>query len=311
MRSERQVRAVFKVSVAMATYNGEKYIESQLRSVLSQIRQPDEVIITDDCSTDNTVEIINRFISENRLTGWSVTVNSQNLGYIKNFKNAISKTTGDIVFLCDQDDVWCEDKIESLDSVFTSSHGVRAVSSAFSVIDGNGNDTVSEQDRNFGLINMRLNKTLQKIPMKVIMHSNISPGCTLAVSRETADIYVKSSPCALPHDYELNLIAAAKDGLYFYNRPLIKYRIHGNNTLGLDGKPQTRTEIAREKLNAAEAVMNAGGGADIFDVCEKRLNALENRDKKEILKLNRKAAYRRLYSIKERAGDILFVLGRD
>ena len=178
------------------------------------------------------------------------------------------------------------------------------------MIDGNGNDTVSEQDRNFGLINMLLNKTLQKIPMKVIMHSNISPGCTLAVSRETADIYVKSSPCALPHDYELNLIAAAKDGLYFYNRPLIKYRIHGNNTLGLDGKPQTRTEIAREKLNAAEAVMNAGGGADIFDVCEKRLNALENRDKKEILKLNGKAAYRRLYSIKERAGDILFVLGR-
>ena len=56
--------------------------------------------------------------------------------------------------------------------------------------------------------------------------------------------------------------------------------------------------------------MNAGGGADIFDVCEKRLNALENRDKKEILKLNRKAAYRRLYSIKERAGDILFTLGR-
>ena len=60
---------MFKVSVAMATYNGEKYIESQLRSVLSQIRQPDEVVITDDCSTDGTVEIINRFISENRLTG--------------------------------------------------------------------------------------------------------------------------------------------------------------------------------------------------------------------------------------------------
>ena len=302
---------MFKVSVAMATYNGEKYIESQLRSVLSQIRQPDEVVITDDCSTDGTAEIINRFISENALTGWSVTVNRENLGYIKNFKNAISKTTGDIVFLCDQDDIWCEDKIESIGSVFTAFDRVCAVSSAFSVIDGDGNDTKKAQSGNFGLINMRLNKALQKIPMRVIMHSNISPGCTLAVRRDIADAYAKSSPCVLPHDYELNLIAAAKDGLYFYNRPLIKYRIHGENTLGLDGKPQTRTEIAREKLNAAEAVMNAGGGSDIFEVCERRLNALENRDKTEILKLNRKAAYRSLYSLRERAGDLLFVLGRD
>ncbi|MCQ2441204.1 MAG: glycosyltransferase [Clostridia bacterium] len=107
---------MLKISVAMTSYNGEKFIKTQLSSLLKQIRKPDEVIIVDDVSTDNTVEIIKDFITENGLYDWKLTVNEENLGFKQNFKKALSLATGDIIFLCDQDDDWCEDTIASISS---------------------------------------------------------------------------------------------------------------------------------------------------------------------------------------------------
>lgn len=93
-----------KISVAMTTYNGSKYIIKQLDSLKNQSRKIDELVICDDCSTDNTVELVNDYIKSNNLEGWNMYSNENNLGFINNFKQAIKKTTGDIIFLCDQDD---------------------------------------------------------------------------------------------------------------------------------------------------------------------------------------------------------------
>ena len=96
-----------KISVALATFNGEKYIKEQLQSILSQQLPVDEVVISDDGSSDSTPEIIKDFIKDNELENWSFSVNEKNLGYAQNFIHTIKKTTGDIVFLCDQDaDLW-------------------------------------------------------------------------------------------------------------------------------------------------------------------------------------------------------------
>lgn len=87
------------VSVAMASYNGEKYIEEQLTSIFNQDLQPDEVILCDDGSTDATVQIVSEFIEKNGLTGkWRLFQNEARLGFIHNFFHAIAKTKGDLVF---------------------------------------------------------------------------------------------------------------------------------------------------------------------------------------------------------------------
>lgn len=95
-----------KVSVAIATYNGEKFIEQQLRSILSQIHAEDEVIVSDDHSTDHTVEIIQR-INDPRI---QLIFNECRKGTCGNFENALRHVRGDIIFLADQDDVWLPGK---------------------------------------------------------------------------------------------------------------------------------------------------------------------------------------------------------
>lgn len=298
---------MLKISVAMTTCNGEKYIKEQLNSVLNQLRRPDEVIITDDVSADGTVEIIRSFIKEHRLTDWKLIINEERLGFKQNFKKAISLTTGDIIFLCDQDDVWCEDKTESLLSLFTKNDRLLAVSSAFTVIDGNGTvSDVGHTGNNHGLICARVKHLLQRIDLKTVMRCNISPGCTSAYRRQVAEKYLETTDGTLPHDYELNLIAAAENGLYFYNAPLIKYRIHGGNTLGLSGKEQTRLEIAEEKLSAAETVFKASGDSRLYRLCEKRLDILKNRRTAAAVTLIFSPSYRKYYTLREWAGDILY-----
>lgn len=104
------------ISVVMATYNGEKYIERQLTTLLEQTRRPDEVIICDDVSTDNTAQLVQDFIKEHSLADkWHFSINEKNLGYRKNFAQALAKATGNYIFLADQDDDWHLDKIAKFD----------------------------------------------------------------------------------------------------------------------------------------------------------------------------------------------------
>jgi glycosyltransferase involved in cell wall biosynthesis len=102
-----------RISIALASCNGAKYILAQLESFLAQTRLPDELVITDDGSSDNTIEIINRF-AENAPFPVICTQNTENLGYSGNFNQALLKTTGDLVFISDQDDVWYPNKIERM-----------------------------------------------------------------------------------------------------------------------------------------------------------------------------------------------------
>lgn len=99
------------ISVAMCTFNGEKYIKEQIESIINQSLVPDEIVICDDCSKDNTINII-----KETLANWSgkanLIINEDNLGYRKNFEKAISLCNGDIIFLSDQDDVWDNCKLK-------------------------------------------------------------------------------------------------------------------------------------------------------------------------------------------------------
>lgn len=105
------------VSVALCTYNGERFLEEQLDSIAMQSRMPDEVVVGDDGSSDSTLEILERW---KQSVPFSVRIerNERNLGYAKNFESTLSRCTGDIVFPSDQDDWWFPEKLERMEKIF-------------------------------------------------------------------------------------------------------------------------------------------------------------------------------------------------
>lgn len=226
------------VSVALATYNGEKFLKLQLDSLLNSTRQPDEVVIIDDCSTDKTAEIIKRYIVEHNLD-WKFSVSSSNSGYKRNFYNCLEKCTGDVIFLCDQDDVWYSEKIAEITAIFENDPQVLGVNTSFDMIDADGGMLVpfsngKKNTANHGLVKFGIHQgEIANIDLKTILQYNISPGCTCAFKSTVVKKYLKTSKCVMPHDWELNTIAASMGGLRFYNKPFIGYRQHGNNTIGL------------------------------------------------------------------------------
>ena len=122
-----------KISVCLATYNGEKYIKEQLDSILPQLSANDEIIISDDNSTDDTINII-RSLNDERI---KIYVNKTK-GIVKNFENALNNASGDIIFLSDQDDVWKNDKVKKILSAFSSDNSLTLVFSNAEIIDENG-----------------------------------------------------------------------------------------------------------------------------------------------------------------------------
>lgn len=308
------MRKTIKISVAMATYNGERFIGEQLLSLVNQIRQPDEVVIVDDCSTDKTVSIVKDFIEAHGLSKkWQIIVNQENVGYKKNFKKALSLVSGDIVFLCDQDDIWCEDKLESIAKLFSKNPKIMALNSSFFSINANGDTHEYQKNRgknNYGLIDFMLKKPLTKIPLPSVFHKNISPGCTLAVTKQLAKEYVENSECFLPHDHELNLLAAKKNGLWFYDAPLIKYRLHENNTIGFTVKEITRIDIAKDKCASARAVNHDGKSSALLKTCNLRLKAHEEISLIKMLGLWFLPDYYIFFPFRERVGDLLYIFGR-
>jgi glycosyltransferase involved in cell wall biosynthesis len=106
-----------RISIAMAAYNGERFIRDQLESLAGQTRLPDELVVSDDCSTDSTIDIVRRF-AETSPFPVHLLCSESNVGCTRNYERAIGSTVGDIIFLCDCDDVWYPDKLATMEKVF-------------------------------------------------------------------------------------------------------------------------------------------------------------------------------------------------
>lgn len=219
------------VSVAMTTYNGEKYLRAQLESLRDQTLAPDEVVIFDDCSADSTAERVRAFIADNGLTHWRFFVNPQNLGFVRNFYQAVDAASGDYIFLCDQDDVWRADKIERMTAVFQAYPYVQALCAGFEMIDSEEHKLPGRASGS--LVRRRAGGGLTRIGFEDVLWRNIAPGCTSAYTRACRDFFARHRTGLCPHDWELNLFGAVLGGLYYYDAPLTGYRIHGANTIGL------------------------------------------------------------------------------
>lgn len=220
----------------MATYNSEKYILKQLDSIVAQSIPVDEVVICDDLSADNTVNVVNQFIAANGLKNWRVIRNDQNLGFSKNFSKAISHTSGDIVILCDHDDIWEIDKVKIIKDVFVSNNQILSLATSFVRIDENDVEKPIKKllnHSNNNLIRFKVKKgSLTKISAEDVAVYNVTPGCCSAFrSSLKKNLFALDSP--LPHDWNINFIAALKNGLYYLDKVTTRYRIYEKNTIGL------------------------------------------------------------------------------
>lgn len=221
-----------KISVCMVTRNGEKYLAEQLRSILSQLQPEDEVIISDDSSTDATVDIVKGF----RDSRVRLLENNTFFSPIFNFENALKQATGGIVVLSDQDDIWLDNKIKLIREKFLQSPSpIHLVVLDGLAIDETG--TVIEQSL-FRKINAG------KGVLKNI-YDNTYMGCCMAFSRPLLDIALPF-PRRIPmHDMWLGLLAELFGTVEFVEEKTIKYRKHATSLTGFGRRFIPLTQIKR------------------------------------------------------------------
>ncbi|MCD8052480.1 MAG: glycosyltransferase [Lachnospiraceae bacterium] len=214
-----------KVSVVMTCYNGEKYIEKQLLSIRDQTYKPDEVIIADDRSNDDTYQIVSAFIENNDLNGWSVYQNTSNLGVIMNFYSAMKKASGDFVFFCDQDDIWELSKIDEMVNIIKDRQEILVLMSKENRIDEN-DQFIQYTDAE--------SSDVKRIGLSEEVRECLGAGHLLVLRKSFIDQYIDALISAgMTFDVPFCVVAAARSGLYQYDRRLVKRRIHGNNTSGI------------------------------------------------------------------------------
>ena len=209
------------ISVVLATYNGEKYLREQLDSIFAQDYSNLEVIASDDCSSDATVEILEEYSRRYNLS-WSV--NERNLGFIRNFEGAMPRARGEFLALCDQDDLWLPDKLSALLNLITENDALLVYSNA-ELIDGEG-----------ASLNQDIWTSSRTIPERCARHeafylNNYVTGCTVMFRRELLEL-ATPFPACICHDWWLAYVSSYYGRIAWTDRQLVKYRQHGANVIG-------------------------------------------------------------------------------
>lgn len=210
-----------KISVCMATFNGEKFIKEQVQSIIKQLSATDEIIISDDGSTDETINIISAFLDprirlvQNDSSQFKPNKQSRSYQVTRNFENALSYATGDYIFLSDQDDVWEEDKVEGCLLLLKDKkinlivHDANVVDESDNVIARSYFEKVNSQKGFF---------------RNIIKNSYL--GCCMVFDRS---ILLKSLPFPkdlIAHDMWIGLIAEKNGKVAFVDNKFIRYKRH-------------------------------------------------------------------------------------
>jgi glycosyltransferase involved in cell wall biosynthesis len=222
--------AQLSFSVALCTYNGSRFLSEQLRSICSQSRPPDELVICDDRSSDNTVEIVKKFAVDAPFPV-RLQVNPDNLGSTKNFELAISRCSGDVIALSDQDDVWVKDKLAQMERVLLHSPSVGAVFSDADVVDEQLNPLGYKLWERYGFNEKRRRHLAEGRTFQVLLEQNAVTGATLAF-RSWLKEWVIPIPACWMHDAWIAAVTAAVCDLSTIEEPLIRYRQHTHNQVG-------------------------------------------------------------------------------
>ncbi len=206
------------ISVCMATYNGAKYIKEQVDSILVQLSPNDELIVSDDGSTDNTIQILQSY-NDSRI---KVFPNTNKNGVNSNFENAISKASGDYIFLSDQDDVWSSDKVA------VCLNELQTVELVFhDAVVWNGKETLHESY-------FKLRNCKNGFVNNMIKSSYV--GCCMAFKKDILPKLLPFPRTIHGHDIYIGLICNVYYKVSFLDSKLIFYRRHGNNASSVSEK---------------------------------------------------------------------------
>lgn len=219
-----------QIDILMATYNGEKYLREQIESILNQTYKNIRLIISDDCSSDKTREIIKEYEEKDeRITSY---FQEQNLGYVKNFEFLLTKVENEIYMLSDQDDVWNDTKVENTynklkqcdaDLVFTD---LEVVDENLKMMYPSFNDY------------MKLSRKIKKYNKDYKMQYlyNCVTGCTLMSKKQFLDkiLPIPTYSKYAIHDTWIGLIVSIHGKVTYLEEKTIKYRQHGKNQVGTD-----------------------------------------------------------------------------
>ena len=233
--------ASLSLSVALCTYNGSRFLSQQLQSIASQSRPPDELIICDDRSSDSTVAIIKSFALEAPFPV-RFEVNPENLGSTKNFELAISRCSGDVIALSDQDDIWRRDKLAQIETVLLQFPSVGAVFSDADVVDEQLTPLGHKLWDRYGFTRSRRRHLLAGRAFQVLLDQNAVTGATLAF-RSWLKEWIIPIPASWMHDAWIGAVTAAVSDMSIIEEPLIQYRQHAQNQVG--GRKPPLSEFLR------------------------------------------------------------------
>lgn len=225
-----QVLMTASVSVAMCTYNGARFLREQLESIAAQVRLPNELVVCDDRSADESVEIIRTF-ARHAPFAVRLEINETNLGSTKNFEKAIGLCQGEIIALADQDDVWYPRKLELLESVFLSNPPAGVVFSDADVMDENQVALGYRLWASVGFSPACQKGISNGRGTQVLLNRNIVTGATMALRTKFRDL-VLPIPKIWVHDGWIALLVSAIADLALVGEPLIRYRRHPGQQIG-------------------------------------------------------------------------------
>ena len=214
------------VEILLATYNGEKFIQEQLDSLMNQSNTNFKILIRDDGSTDNTIKIINEYQQKFPTKITVLKDNKKNVGATQNFGILLQYATADYIFFCDQDDVWLPNKIEDSLQKMKAIENDKAIPclifSDMKVIDEYGNITSDS-------VWQQLHLHPKYFVLNRLLVQNIPHGCTMLINKAMRNLASPIPKAAMLHDHWIALLATACGKYTVINEPLLLLRNHTQN----------------------------------------------------------------------------------
>jgi len=243
------------VSIALCTYNGERFLKKQLDSILEQTYSNFELIIVDDCSTDNTINIINEYLKKD--TRIKLYKNIKNLGFIKNFDKAISLCNGEFICLCDQDDIWNHSKIEIL--LNKIDNNVLIYSNAL---------LIDENDNSLNKTLVDDSKIVEGNNNRAFILNNCVSGNTLMFKKELVKYILPIPQYISLHDIWIAFVASTYGNIKYINDNLVQYRRYEDQITAnkskqkkefvnrIDKKMKQKLKYSKKHLNNMNAFLS-------------------------------------------------------
>lgn len=252
------------ISIAMATYNGEKYLREQLDSILAQTIQDFELIVCDDCSTDSTVQILNEYAEMDARI--KVFVNERNLGLIDNFVKAIQKSQGEFIALSDQDDIWLARHLQIL---------MKKIEGKYIVC---GNELLIESKDKIDVGVNKFNRTDVEIPnasadmlLYIFCTGNFFAGNSMLVRKSLFTANVFPIPNTYyNHDVWFLIVACINDGFCYTDEIITYRRVHDKNQTGIRIRYSIGNKLKNYFGNRSKKTLEITQRKSLIDECKKR-----------------------------------------